>query len=78
MAKYEEAELSARKYKSVDSDHKHPDVSLLLSSVLEIKKDYAGAAQEIREYLQIVPNSPKTEELTFRLKTLDDLSMAKK
>jgi tetratricopeptide (TPR) repeat protein len=78
LAKYEDAEQSARKYKSVDTEHKHPDVNLLLSSILEIKKDYAGAAQEIREYLQIVPDSPKTDELKFRLKTLDDLSVAKK
>ncbi|HYX52205.1 MAG TPA: tetratricopeptide repeat protein [Candidatus Limnocylindrales bacterium] len=76
LGKYDDAEHSARKYKSVDAEHKHPDVSLLLSTILEIRKDYAGAAQEIREYLQNVPDSPKAEELKSRLKTLDDLSVA--
>ncbi len=77
LGKYEDAEHSARKYKGVDTEHKHPDVALLLSSILELKKDYAGAAQEIRDFLQIMPNSPKAEELKFRLKTLDDLSVAR-
>ncbi|HEX7286240.1 MAG TPA: tetratricopeptide repeat protein [Candidatus Angelobacter sp.] len=78
LAKYEPAEESARKYKTLDTEHKHPDVALLLSNLLLQKNDYAGAAQQIRDYLALVPNAPNAEELKARTKSLEDLSLAKK
>ncbi len=78
LGKLELAEQSARKYKTLDTEHKHPDVVLLLSNLLLEKQDYAGAAQQIRDYLAIVPNAPNAEELKARAKKLDDLSVASK
>lgn len=78
LGKLEPAEESARKYKKLDTGHKHPDVALLLSNLLAQKNDYAGAAQQIRDYLAIVPNAPNADELKARARSLEDLSMAKK
>jgi Tfp pilus assembly protein PilF len=76
--KLDPAEESARKYKKLDVEHKHPDISLLLSNLLAQKNDFAGAAQQIRDYLAIVPDGPNAEELKTRAKKLEDMSMAKK
>jgi Flp pilus assembly protein TadD len=78
LNRFEAAEESARKYKKLDVEHKHPDVSLLLSNLLAQKNDFAGAAQQIRDYLAIVPDPANAEELKTRAKALEDLSMAKK
>jgi Tfp pilus assembly protein PilF len=78
LGKYAAAEESARKYKKIDIEHKHPDVSLLLSNLLEQKNDFANAAQQIRDYLAVVPNAANAEELKARAKSLEDMSLAKK
>jgi Tfp pilus assembly protein PilF len=78
LGKFEVAEDSARKYKKLDTDHRHPEVSLLLSYMLAQKNDFAGAAQQVRDYLAIVPDATNAEELKTRAKTLEDMSMAKK
>lgn len=72
------AEGSGRKFKAVDSDHRHPDIALLLSQILSRKQDYAGAAQQIRDYLTVVPNAENAEQLRAQAKSFDDLSLAKK
>jgi regulator of sirC expression with transglutaminase-like and TPR domain len=53
-------------------------VALLLSNLLLQKNDYTGAAQQIRDYLALVPNAPNAEELKARAKSLEDLSVAGK
>jgi outer membrane protein assembly factor BamD (BamD/ComL family) len=70
------AEESARKFKTLDTAHSHPDVCLLLSYALSRKHDYAGAAQQIQEYLVLVPNGPNTESLKADAKRLQDLSIS--
>ena len=72
------AEESARKYESLDTNHEHPDVRLLLSNLLVLKRDYAGAAQQLRDYLVIVPHPANLEELTKQAKALEDQSVAER
>jgi tetratricopeptide (TPR) repeat protein len=74
----EAAEGSARKYKTLDTDHRHPDIALLLGNILIRKKDYAGAAQQVRDYLAVVPNPPNAANLQEQLKQLDAMSTASK
>jgi Tfp pilus assembly protein PilF len=76
--KFQAAEESARKFKALDTQHSHPDVCLLLSYVLSVKQDYAGAAREIRDYLAISPNSPDAESLQKEAKRFEDLSVSAK
>lgn len=72
------AEEHARKFKALDTQHTHPDVCLLLSYVLSRKRDYAGAAHEIRDYLLAVPHAPNAEALATEAKRFEDLSVSAK
>ncbi len=78
LNQFDPAETSARKFKSMDREHRHPEVNLLLGNVLLHRQDYAGAAQLIHEYLTLVPNAPHAEELQAQAKSLEDQSVAKK
>jgi hypothetical protein len=78
LQKFDAAEDSGRKFKTLDTQHAHPDVCLLLSYVLSRKQDYAGAASEIRDYLAAAPNSPDAEALKADAKRYEDLSVSAK
>lgn len=67
------AEKSARKFASLDSSHVRPDVALLLGDILEGKHDYAGAAQQLREYLANAPNSPNADRIRAQAQRLEDM-----
>ena len=75
---FDVAEENARKFKALDTQHTHPDVCLLLSYVLSRKRDYAGAAHEIRDYLLVVPHAPNAEALATEAKRFEDLSVSAK
>jgi Tfp pilus assembly protein PilF len=78
LQKLAPAEESAKRFKSMDTQHSHPDVCLLLSYLLSARQDYAGAAHEIRDYLALVPNSPDAESLKNEAKRYEDLSVSAK
>lgn len=77
MAKLDPAEVSARKFKSLDTDHHHPDVCLLLSQILTRKQDFAGAVQELRDYLALAPGAGNADQVREQLKKLEQVSVAK-
>ena len=74
--KFDAAEESAKKYKTLDTQHNHPDVCLLLSHIFVRKQDYAGAAREIREYLALAPEAPEAESLKVQAQRLEELSVS--
>jgi Tfp pilus assembly protein PilF len=76
VQKFDPAEENAKKFKALDTQHGHPEVSLLLANLLSRKKDYAGAAQQIRDYLAAAPNSPDAESLKTEAKRFEDLSVS--
>jgi len=71
------AEEKARKFESLDTDHRRPDIALLLSNILEGKRDYAGAAQKMRDYLARIPNAPNATALQAEASRLENLSLQK-
>jgi tetratricopeptide (TPR) repeat protein len=77
MGKIDAAEQSARRFQELDVNHRTPDVSLLLAKILEVKQDYAGAAQQLRNYLALVPGSPRAAEIKADADRMDALSVAK-
>jgi tetratricopeptide (TPR) repeat protein len=77
LGQIEAAERSALKFQSMDADHRTPEVARLLAKILEAKQDYAGAAQELRNYLALVPGSPHAAEIKADAYRLDTLSVAK-
>jgi Tfp pilus assembly protein PilF len=78
LQKLAPAEESAKRFKSMDTQHSHPDVCLLLSYLFSARQDYADAAREIREYLTLVPNSPDAEPLKNDAKRYEDLNVSAK
>ena len=52
-----EAETSARKGISLDKDHKIPRLSYVLGLLLMQKRDFPGAAQSLKKYLELSPNA---------------------
>jgi tetratricopeptide (TPR) repeat protein len=73
LGRMDAAEQSARRFQSIDKEHRRPDVSLLLADILEAKKDYAGAARQLRDYLTLVPSSPHAGEITADVQRLEGL-----
>lgn len=63
LGKVDLAAVSARKFKTLDTDNRYPEVSLLLAQIDIQKKDLTGAAREMRDYLIQAPNSPKAAEV---------------
>ncbi len=68
---YQEAERSAVKAVELDKDHRFPRVELLLGSILQVKGDQDAAAQHLRTYLQLEPNSPEAARVQTILAKID-------
>ncbi len=75
---FEAAELSAKRFKALDTQHEHPDVCLLLSHIYSRKQDYAGAARELRDYLAVSPDAPDADAIKASAKRFEDLSVSAK
>jgi tetratricopeptide (TPR) repeat protein len=71
------AEKSARKFQALDTEHERPQVYLLLGDILAHEGDYAGAAEQKKTFLMIVPNANGAEEIKGQVKVWDDLSRRK-
>lgn len=78
LQKFDAAEESAKKFKSLDTQHSHPDVCLLLSNIFSRKQDYAGAARELRDYLAAAPNAANAAEVQAEAKRFEDMSASAK
>jgi tetratricopeptide (TPR) repeat protein len=76
--RYDDAEQSAKKFKALDTQHRHPDVCLLLSHIYSRKQDYTGAARELRDYLAAEPDAPDAESIKVEAKRFEDLSVSAK
>jgi tetratricopeptide (TPR) repeat protein len=78
LARLEPAIESARRFKTLDTEHRHPDVCLLLGQIFIHKRDYASAAQEMRDYLALAPSAANAEEARQTLKRLEEAMVAQK
>lgn len=75
LEKLDAAEESAKKFKSLDTEHHHPDVALLLGDIRVRKNDYAGAAREMRDYLAIAPNAPDAEQIRAKAERFENIGL---
>jgi len=71
LKNYEEAEKRARAGIKVDTDHSQPRMNQLLAALLADRKDYAGAAQSLKDYLQVAPNGPEAETVRKQLAAIE-------
>jgi cytochrome c-type biogenesis protein CcmH/NrfG len=58
-----EAEERALKAETIDREHNEPLLQLLLAQIYEAKKDAAGAAAHLREYLKLAPQAQDSDKL---------------
>src|SRR5260370_18816941 len=71
------AEKSARKFQALDTEHERPQVYVLLGDILAHEGDYAGAAEQKKTFLTIVPNAYDAEEFTEQVNVLEELRRGK-
>jgi Tfp pilus assembly protein PilF len=74
LTKFDQSEKNARKFLSLDTEHRRPMAALLLAELLSRKQDYAGAAQQAQNYLAMAPNAPDAEQVRAKLKKLQEMS----
>ncbi|MGE5113415.1 MAG: tetratricopeptide repeat protein [Acidobacteriaceae bacterium] len=66
-----EAETSARKAVETDRLRRFPRAELLLGRILQTKGDDAGAAEHLRTYIKMEPNSPEAPNIQSFLAQFD-------
>lgn len=70
LGKFDATEQSARAGQKLDTSHQYPKLDWVLAMALAKKKDFAGAVEQMRSYLQFAPAS---EDIAKRKKELADL-----
>ena len=77
LDKMEAAEKSAIQAENhADLRNRFPQVHLLLADIFYRKKNYLGAIEEMRSYLQLVPNGKETDQVREQLAKWEQLSAA--
>jgi tetratricopeptide (TPR) repeat protein len=77
LGQIDAAEQSGRKFESLDTGHHTPEVFRLMAMILEAKHDYAGAAQQLRTYLEVAPGAQHVEEARADAQRLENLAQQK-
>ena len=78
LKKPDDAESSARQALKLDTAHRFPQASHILGLLLYRKRDYAGASEQLRNYLQLAPNAPDAAQVKGQLAELEHLATASK
>jgi tetratricopeptide (TPR) repeat protein len=76
LLNYDAAEKSAREAVKLDPKHANPRASYLLGLILAEKKDYAGAATELTEYILLAPDAPDLKQVQDQLAKIERLKGA--
>jgi tetratricopeptide (TPR) repeat protein len=74
LRKFDEAETSAREAQKLDTAQRIPQVAHILGVILYRKKDYAGAAAQMRKYLLLAPDAADAGLVKQQLAELEKLS----
>ena len=73
LQNFEAAEKSARQLQKLDTQHRYPLADRILASVLADRKDYSGAAQQMRNYLKFAGTNKDADEVRGQLQQLEKL-----
>ncbi len=73
LKSYDAAEKSAREAVKLDPKHANPRAAYLLGLILAEKQDYAGAAAELTEYIQLAPGAPDVAQVKNQLAEIEKL-----
>ena len=74
LQRLDDAETSARQTQKLDAAHQWPTADRVLGAVLYEKRDYAGAAEQLRNYLTWAPDATDASEVKAQLAELEKLS----
>ncbi len=74
LQRLDDAETSARQTQKLDAAHRWPMADRLLGAILYGKKNYAGAAEQLRNYLTFAPDATDAGEVRTQLAELEKLS----
>jgi tetratricopeptide (TPR) repeat protein len=77
LNKLEAAEKSAREAIKMDGDKKMPKSSYILGLVLAQKNDFTGAAEHLKNYLQMVPNGRDNGIVRQQLADIEKIATTK-
>jgi tetratricopeptide (TPR) repeat protein len=78
LKQYPEAEKSASKAVELDKEHRFARAELLLGSILQVKGDHAAAAEHMRMFLKMDPNSPEAPKIQTYLAKVDQQNASAK
>ena len=73
---FEEAEKSALKAEHLNLRTRFPEVHLVLADIYTRKKNYSGAINEARTYLELAPNASNAEQVRAQLVEFEKLNAA--
>lgn len=71
------AEKSAREAQKLDTGHRMPKVEHLLGVILADRRDYSGAAEQMRNYLKFAPGAQDAEQVRTQVSELEKLAAPK-
>ena len=78
LGNYGAAEKSAREAVRLDPKHANARANYLLGLILMEKREYAGAASELAEYISLAPNAPDLAQARDQLKEAERLGVGPK
>ncbi len=76
LHKADAAEESVRRAQRLDTRHQIPQVSHLLGVILADRKDFSGAAEQMRDYLKFAPQAKDAPTVRSQIEELDKLAAA--
>jgi tetratricopeptide (TPR) repeat protein len=76
LGQFGAAEKSARAGEKLDASHRYPKLEQVLATILAWKKDYAGAAAHLRNYVALAPDAEDAARMKRELAELERLSGA--
>jgi tetratricopeptide (TPR) repeat protein len=68
------AEKSAREAEKLDTQHQFPKVSHLLGIILAQRRDFSGAAEQLRSYLKLAPGASDAATVRSQLTEIEKLA----
>ena len=71
MHNFEPAEKSAREAQKLDTAHQFPQIAHVLGLILAERHDMAGAAEQMRAYLNMAPSAPDAGQVRSQLEEME-------
>jgi tetratricopeptide (TPR) repeat protein len=71
LRNWDATEKSARQLERIDTQHRYIKINRILGTLLAARNDYAGAADQLREYLKFAGNEKDADEVRGQLAELE-------